>query len=127
MDDDGKGIHANLTDFINSTKYGAKGLDYSTHAKKSGPYEKGKYYALDLPKLRSDQGTDGSYEVHTATDLAAAGYNAGTYNPYQFYEGYYRILMGALQKTDHKNRMTASDRSYFSAMDSADLEPVLTE
>jgi hypothetical protein len=125
VSDDGKGIHANLIDFINSTKYGAKGLDYSARAKKSGPYESNKYFALDLKSFDLTQ-EPMDPTVVSAADLTAAGYNTGAYNPYQFYEGYYRILMGALQKTDHKNKMTAADRSYFSAMDSADLDPVLT-
>lgn len=123
---DGRGARAQLIDYLNAVKMGATPLDLGGLAKSSGIYEVGSFYDLNLDTY--DLEDDPPDEELLSAELREAwSYDPGDYYGYEFFEGYYRVVMSALQVVDNANVVTEAQRNYWSYYEDDDLAPVMLE
>ncbi len=123
---DGRGARAQLIDYLNIAKMGAEPLDLELedHAKSSGAFEAGSFYGLrlDTYDLEDDPPEE---DVLPAEVRDAWNYQPGTYYAYEFFEGYYKVVMSALQIVDNSELVTESQQNYWSYYEKDDLAPVM--
>lgn len=124
---DDRGARAQLIDHINVRKFGKTGTDYTERAVPSGPFQPGMLFELDMETFTLEEDPP-EEEILSEEALKLAGYKPGSYYAYEFYEGYYRIIMSALQSIDNRLLATVAQKNYWAYYESPDkLEPVMLE
>ncbi len=126
-DPDGRGARAQLADHINVEKYGKLGSDYSEFTETSGPFQPGMLFELNMETFSLEEEPPAD-ELLSAAVMESADYEPGSYYAYEFYEGYYRIIMSALQSVDNRRAATDAQKDYWAFYESsAKLEPVMLQ
>lgn len=123
---DNMGNRAQFIDRINVEKYGKTAVpalkDKSTS---SGPLEPGKYFSLSLRDYLLPQ-VPPTEEVLSASAASAWGYDPGTYYAYNFYDGYYKVIMSALGTVDNRSSMTHAQKQYWGSFEpNADFRDIM--
>ncbi len=127
LDPDGHGLRAQLADHLNVTKLGKTGQDLSQKAQPSGAFQPGMLFALEMETYTLEDEPPGE-ELLPESVMEEAKYEPGRFYVYEFYEGYYRIIMSALRYVDNRDVATRAQRDYWSFYESPDaLETVMLD
>ena len=123
-DPDGRGTRGQLVDYLNGLRTRVPNDDLGSKSQGSGALKPGRFFELDLSTFELSRVPPTENIVPEAT-LSAWDYYAGTYDAYEFYEGYHRIVLAALQQIDNTAVVTEAQRNYWGFYDSADLSDVM--
>ena len=123
-DPDGRGTRGQLVDYLNGLRTRVPNDDLGGKSQGSGALKPGRFFELDLSTFELSRVPPTENIVPEAT-LSAWDYYAGTYDAYEFYEGYHRIVLAALQQIDNTAVVTEAQRNYWGFYDSADLSDVM--
>jgi hypothetical protein len=125
-DPDGFGTRGQLADYLNGLRIRVPNDDLEDKSQGSGALKPGRFFELDISTFELSRVPPPEHVVPQAT-LSAWNYYAGTYDAYEFFEGYHKIVLAALQQVDNTAVVTAAQRNYWSFYDSADLSDVMVE
>ena len=123
-DPDGRGTRGQLVDYLNGLRTRVPNDDLGSKSQGSGALKPGRFFELDLSTFELSRVPPTENIVPEAT-LSAWDYYAGTYDAYEFYEGYHRIVLAALQQIDNMAVVTEAQRNYWGFYDSAELSDVM--
>ena len=121
---DSLGVRAQFIDYLNVLKNGTAPMDLSKYAVSSGDFKVGSFYELDFGTYDLSE-EPSPEEVVPAEIRDAWDYDSGSYYADEFYQGYYKIIMSALQKIDNTALATESQKNYWSYYENDDLTPVM--
>ena len=123
-DPDGRGTRGQLVDYLNGLRTRVPNDDLGSKSQGSGALKPGRFFELDLSTFELSRVPPTENIVPEAT-LSAWDYYAGTYDAYEFFEGYHRIVLAALQQIDNTAVVTEAQRNYWGFYDSAELSDVM--
>ncbi len=123
-DPDGMGTRGQVVDYLNGLRTRVPNSDLADKSQGSGSLQPGRFFELDISTFELSA-VPPPENVVPSSVLSAWNYYAGTYDAYEFYEGYHKIVLAALQQVDNTAVVTEAQRRYWGFYDSTDLSDVM--